>query len=133
MRDVRVRKLHLLFVLWLFLLLVSSCTNLGLTSTDQDALDNLREAGSDFSKVHPFDFYIYHPNKQGAEDICAGLAVKGFQVETRVATAGGEWLCFASLEILPTLENLSQQEQIFTELINTYGGEYDGWETIVIP
>jgi hypothetical protein len=45
----------------------------------------------------------------------------------------GEWLCLASLSFIPSLEKLSELQTVFEALINQYGGEYDGWETIVIP
>ena len=115
-----------------FMALLSACEIFNLSESDQAALDSLRDAGSDLSKVHPFDFYLYHENKAGAQLICAELEQSGFQVSVSEGAIQGEWLCLGTLNILPSAEKLSELSHIFEELINTYGGEYDGWETIVI-
>lgn len=133
MKAVRLNALRSQLILVLIILLATGCIDLNLASTDERALENLRESGSDFSKIHPFSFYIYHPNQEGAESICAELAVQGFQIDAREAATGGESLCFASLEMLPTMENLARVEDLFNELTDQYGGEYDGWEAMVIP
>ncbi len=115
-----------------FVIFFAACDLLNLSKTDQATLDSLRDAGSDFSKVHPFDFYLYHENKAGAQRICAELEQSGFQVSVSEGAIQGEWLCLARLSFLPSVEKLSELSRVFEELINVHGGEYDGWETIVI-
>jgi hypothetical protein len=115
-----------------FVIFFAACNMLNLSKTDQATLDSLRDAGSDFSKVHPFDFYLYHENKAGAQRICAELELDGFQVSVTEGAIQGEWLCLARLSFLPSVEKLSELSRVFEELINAHGGEYDGWETIVI-
>ena len=112
---------------------VSGCGLIGGGSSDQATLDQLRDAGSDLSKPHPFDFYLYHPEQSGAEQLCATLSADGFQVDVRESALGGEWLCLASLTMFPTIENLAELDARFSRLIDQYGGEYDGWETMVLP
>ncbi|MCJ7775930.1 MAG: ribonuclease E inhibitor RraB, partial [Desulfobulbaceae bacterium] len=73
----------------------SGCSLTNLSSSDQAALDSLLDAGSDLSKVHPFDFYIYHPDESGEVQICSQLRADGFQVTTREGAIEGEWLCLA--------------------------------------
>ena len=126
-------KLSGFFVLALIIVIISGCANLDLAGTDEEALESLREVGSDFSQVHPFDFYLYHPDEEGAESICNELAAHGFQIAVREGALGGEWLCFASFRMLPSIDNLTQFELLFEEITGVYGGEYDGWETIIIP
>ena len=113
--------------------LVCGCGILNSGESDQAALDSLRDAGSDFTKTHPFDFYLYHPDQSGAEQICAQLRAQGFQVTVREGAIEGEWLCLASLSFIPSIEKLSELQGAFDDLISQYGGGYDGWETIVIP
>ena len=115
-----------------FVIFFAACDMLNLSKTDQATLDSLRDAGSDLSKVHPFDFYLYHENKAGAQRICAELEQSGFQVSVSEGAIQGEWLCLARLSFLPSVEKLSELSRVFEELINVHGGEYDGWETIVI-
>ena len=122
-------------VLLLFLgfsLLLAACINLSLEQSDQAALESLREAGSDLSKPHPFDFYLYHSNKAGAQQLCGELDKMGFQVNVREGALENEWLCLARQNFIPSENELAELSQVFEELISTYGGEYDGWETIVI-
>jgi len=76
----RIGKFLLLLVVLAF---VCGCGLVNLAGSDQATLDSLREAGSDFTRVHPFDFYLYHPEKSGAEQICTQLGTKGFQVTVR--------------------------------------------------
>ena len=125
-------RLSTLFLLVVFLVTVSGCVNLDLSSTDEESLESLREAGSDFSQIHPFDFYLYHPEEEGAANICKELAMKGFQITVREGALGGEWLCLASFNMLPSIEKLTQLERQIEGIIGVHGGEYDGWETIVI-
>jgi len=113
--------------------LAGGCSILNSADSDQAALDSLREAGSDFTKVHPFDFYLYHPDQSGAEQICVQLRAQGFQISVSEGAVPGEWLCLASLSFIPSIEKLSELQDVFEALINQYGGEYDGWETIIIP
>lgn len=85
---------------WLPILafLGAGCGLLGGRNSDQATLDQLREAGSDLSNSHPFDFYLYHPDQDGANELCAALAADGFQVSVQESAAGGDWLCLASVE-----------------------------------
>jgi hypothetical protein len=147
------RFFRLSFFLIITVALISGCEMLNSTNSDQatlDALreagsdlskvhpfeatlDALREAGSDLSKVHPFEFYFYHNEQLGAQHICAELRDIGFQVIVRAGAIEGEWLCLASLGMVPSIDKLNELNSDFNELINRHGGEYDGWETIVIP
>jgi hypothetical protein len=64
-------------------ILSTACSTSGADQSNQEALDILKEAGSDFSQIHPFDFYLYHHNKAGAQRICAELNQDGFQVSVQ--------------------------------------------------
>jgi hypothetical protein len=105
---------------------------LSLSETDKEALDSLRDAGSDLTKAHPFEFYIYHNNKADAQLICADLKQDGFQASVREDAIEDEWLCLTRLSFVPSIEKLAELDLLFEEIITKYGGEYDGWETIVI-
>lgn len=126
------KTIYFVILVFGFVILLSACEIINSFESDQTALDSLRDAGSDLLKVHPFDFYLYHENKAGAQRICAELEQSGFQVSVSEGAIQGEWLCLARLSFLPSVEKLSELSHIFEELINVHGGEYDGWETIVI-
>ncbi len=124
------RLLLLIFGLMVFLI---ACSFLDIAGSDQAALDSLRDAGSDFSKIHPFDFYIYHNNQSGAQKICEELELEGFLVSVQEGAIEGEWLCLARLNFIPSIKTLTELQKEFEDLIKTHGGDYDGWETVVIP
>ena len=113
--------------------LLSGCTLIDSAVSDQAALDSLREAGSDMTKTHPFDFYIYHPDVSGAEQICTQLRDDGFKVTVMEGAVEDEWLCLASMSFVPSINKLTELQAEFDQLTSLYGGEYDGWETILIP
>jgi hypothetical protein len=54
-------------------ILSTACSTTVADQSNQEALDILKEAGSNFSQIHPFDFYLYHHNNAGAQRISAGL------------------------------------------------------------
>lgn len=126
------RKIKILLFFSILVTILSACDSLRLYETDQAALDSLKEAGSDLTKPHPFDFYLYHNNKAGAQRLCGELNRMDFRVVVQEGALEGEWLCLASLEIVPSIEKLDELSQMFEGLIDSYGGDYDGWETIVI-
>lgn len=88
--------------------LAVGCRSLSAVDPDQTVLDSLLEAGSDFAQIHPFDFYIYHPKESGARQICDQLRAKSFQVSDREAATGSDWLCFASLRFVPSIDKLAE-------------------------
>ena len=114
------------------LAMLVSCTNLNMADKDEKALENLHKSGSDLSQVHPFDFYLYHQHEPGAKDLCSHLEAEGFLVNVREGAIKGEWLCLASVRFVPSVNKLQEYQALFDTLIDEYGGEYDGWETIVI-
>jgi hypothetical protein len=129
----RMKSVYRMSILVTIVILVAGCDFVNLYDSDQAAFESLQEADSDFTKIHPFDFYIYHPEKSGAERICAELEQINFQVTVMEGADEGEWLCFASQSFLPSLDRLSGLQKLFEGLTAQYGGDYDGWETIVIP
>ena len=122
-----------LIALLLSCLLVGGCGPLNAVDLDRKALDSLRDAGSDLSKPHPFEFYLYHPDRSGAQLICSRLSAKGYRTTSREGAVEGEWLCLASTDLVPSFEALSEVQDLMTEIAERYGGKYDGWETAVVP
>ena len=128
-----VRYFGFLVLFSVLMVFPSACSLLNVVESDQAVLDSLQDAGSDLTKIHLFDFYLYHNNKAGAQYMCSELFQNGFQVSVQEGAIEGEWLCLARLNLIPSKEKLSELQKLFEDLIVMYGGEYDGWETIVIP
>jgi hypothetical protein len=95
---------------------------------DDAVIDQLRAAGSDLSKPHPLDFYIYVPTEEAARRVAATLTGEGFQVAVRTAATGPGWLALASKTLVPSPAALASIRQRLTKVAATEGGEYDGWE-----
>jgi hypothetical protein len=96
---------------------------------DLDVIDQLREAGSDLSRQHPVDFYLYFPGKEAAEASAARISVDGFTTVVRSGADGTSWLCLASKWMVPELAAIHEIRARFERLASSLGGEYDGWET----
>src|ERR1700686_994578 len=68
---------------------------------DQMVLEQLKKAGSDLSKPHNLEFFIYFPTKTDAMDIAPRIKEAGFAVDVRQAAQGSDWLCFATKTMIP--------------------------------
>jgi len=99
---------------------------------DEQAIAQLKQAGSDLSKPHPVEFYLYLPTKESAENVGAALSSKRFSVEVRPAAIGNMWLCLAKRDMVPEASTLVSARRMLTELATKFGGEYDGWEAEVV-
>lgn len=98
---------------------------------DGATLDELARAGSDLTREHLIEFYLYFPTDTAAAEIATILAQEGF--ETRVSAAEGKqvWALLASKRMRPELAPLRAVRDRLTALVAERGGEYDGWGTEV--
>lgn len=99
---------------------------------DDAVIDQLRLAGSDLSKPHPIDFYLYAPTQESAERIARVLSHKGFKVKVEQTATDTEWLTLATKEVIPTSAALADIRRDLTALALSEHGDYDGWEAPVI-
>jgi hypothetical protein len=96
---------------------------------DQQVLEQLRAAGSDLSKPHEMEFYLYFPSEQAAEQAGLKLETEGFDGEVRSAPDRNAWLCLVYRQMVPERAKLAALRKRFNMLTRELGGEYDGWET----
>ncbi len=115
-----------------FILKNSSNQNQQNTDPDGQVLDQLKKAGSDLSKVHDIEFFLYFPNQETAENVKKELIVKGFTVELNQSAKGQDWLCQATKKMLPVHTDLVKLRKELTSLAVKYNGEYDGWGTQLV-
>jgi hypothetical protein len=101
-------------------------------ANDDAVIEQLRLAGSNLSKPHPIDFYLYAPTKESAERIASTLSSQGFTVKVGRAASGTDWLAFASKEVVPTSTALADLRHDLTALALQEHGDYDGWEAPII-
>jgi regulator of RNase E activity RraB len=98
---------------------------------DKQVLEQLRSAGSDLSKPHHIDFYLYLPSQTDAEAAAAALRPLGYSVTVQEGVNGINWLCLAARTMLPTTQELSDARVVFKRLALRYGGVYDGWDAAI--
>lgn len=96
---------------------------------DRAVLEQLREAGSDFSKPHQIEFYLYFPTEDAAGQAAQKLEAEGFEGEMQRSVDLKNWLCLVRQEMLPELSKIGTAKRRLTKLAQEFGGEYDGWET----
>ena len=117
----------------LTLVAIAAC---GSDSSDWDpdaaVIDQLSAAGSDISKPHTIEFFTYFPAEDTAKTACGSLADNGFSVAVHFNALTDEYLCFATMEVVPTLEEMHRLRSELETLASELGGEYDGWGTPVV-
>jgi regulator of RNase E activity RraB len=99
---------------------------------DESVLTQLKKAGSDLSKPHKIEFFLYFPSQAAAEQAAPRVRAAGFEVEVRQAAKGNDWLCFTTKTMVPKLSDLQQIRRDFASLTASSGGDYDGWGTPVV-
>ncbi|NIN72408.1 MAG: hypothetical protein GTO46_10930 [Gemmatimonadetes bacterium] len=99
---------------------------------DSQTLTALRDAGSDLSKPHPIEFYLYFPAKTDADHVGVQLQEEGFDVTVRLGAEEVNWLVLAQSTMVPEQRILVELRNKFEALADSLGGEYDGWEAMVV-
>ena len=99
---------------------------------DKSVLIQLKKAGSDLSKPHNIEFFLYFPTQSAAEQTAPRIRDAGFQVEVKQAAKGNDWLCFATKTMIPELSALQRIRRDFDSLAASLKGDYDGWGTPVV-
>jgi hypothetical protein len=99
---------------------------------DAKVLEQLKKAGSNLSKPHPLEFFLYFPREQAARKAADQLRAKRFTATVDRAAQGDSWLCFATKTMVPELAALQRIRADFNAVAEALGGEYDGWGTPVV-
>jgi regulator of RNase E activity RraB len=99
---------------------------------DGSVLVQLRKTGSNLSKPHSVEFFLYFPTKAAAETAASSIRNAGFEVTVKRAAQGDSWLCFATKVMVPELSDIQRIRQDFTALATSLNGEYDGWGTQIV-
>lgn len=125
------RKTLIAVTLALLLASLVACTTTE-EQADLETLNRLEEAGSDLSKPHEMEFFLYFPDEVSANAAAADIRKQGFAVEVWPPKDGSEWLCFATKTMVPTYEDIVAIGREFNTIAESYGGEYDGWGALVV-
>ena len=116
-------------------LLLCSCSKSFVKTTPDfrtEVLTQLHQMGSDTSKPHSFDFYLYLPTEVTAKQAGQRLSAINYHVKVEPAAKGTDWLCLATTTLTPDTAPLSEIGNQFTQLAKEFHGDFDGWESDVI-
>jgi len=101
------------------------------TSPDLWVVSQLRQAGSNLSRPHDIEFFLYFPSEVGAQRIAAKLYAQGFDVKVTPSASGKpEWVALARRSMVPDVEELVRA--MFLGLVSSEHGNYDGWGAPVV-
>jgi len=98
---------------------------------DAATLDELAHAGSDLSRPHVIEFFLYFPGQPVAESVAEGLRSEGLTVEVSQAEEEADWLCLVRQRMVPDMAGLRSWRDRLTALAEAHQGVYDGWGTEV--
>ena len=98
---------------------------------DTEALRQLQAAGSDFSKPHKVEFYLYVSTEADADAAAAAIRLLGYTVAVTAGEEESSWLCTAKKTMLPTIEEITVARSLFKGMALKYQGAYGGWNTAI--
>ena len=102
-------------------------------SADADAstLDQLARAGSDLTRPHRIEFFLYLPERAAADAVAQELSAEGYATEVSQEEQASDWLCLATRVLVPDMAALRSCRGRLTALAESHQGVYDGWGTEV--
>lgn len=102
-------------------------------SADADAntLDQLARAGSDLTRPHRIEFFLYLPEHTAADAVARELSAEGYATEVSQEGQATDWLCLATRVLVPDMAVLRSCRDRLTALAESHQGVYDGWGTEV--
>jgi hypothetical protein len=98
---------------------------------DEAVLTHLRNAGSDLSRPHNIEFFLYFPTQAVADQAASRVQQDGFSTQVEKGSQGDTWLCFATKTMVPDLAVLQKIRNNFNSMAASLSGHYDGWGTEV--
>jgi hypothetical protein len=100
--------------------------------SDAEVIEQLRLAGSDLSKPHDVEFFLYFATEKDAQDIAAQLVQAGYETIVRKGDGESQYLLKATRAMVPSESELVRIRYQFGSLAAASGGVYDGWGTPVV-
>lgn len=79
----------------------------------------------------PIRHYLYVPTRKIVEEVAQELQRRGFDTEEQLGADDKNWLILARHEAVFTEELIASTRVSMEALMETVGGEYDGWEVDV--
>ena len=99
---------------------------------DKQVVEQLQKAGDKLEKPRNIDHWIYFPKDKTPDAFVVWAKKDGYAVEGPTPTDKGELKVKLSHTGVPKLEEISKHTLKLKETAKEYGGDYDGWETVVV-
>lgn len=134
------RKFTGLYILLLIILLTAGSV-MGLfdlfgksekSNPDEQVLIELEKAGSDLSKPHDIELFLFFPTKEAANSAANQIKTKGFDVKVQAGAESESWVCYVYKTMVPELQAIQKTSAYLNEIADSLGGKYDGWGTEVV-
>src|SRR6476661_152524 len=74
---------------------------------DQQVLDQLKKAGSDLSKPHEIEFFLYFPTEVSANAAAKDVKAEVDNVRVQLGSDQKNWLCFGTKRMIPNHDKLA--------------------------
>ena len=95
---------------------------------DAMTIEQLRDAGSDLSKPHAVEHFLYFPKRTQAEAAANRMDAIGIAPEVREPLEGhSDWLAFGTHRLVITEDSFAEVRAQLMAIAAECGGEYDGW------
>jgi hypothetical protein len=99
---------------------------------DKEVVNKLMASGEKFLKPRNIDHWIFFAKDKPTDKFIAWAKNEGYAVEGPEPTQKGEIKVKLSHTGVPTPEAINKHTLRLAEGAKEYGGEYDGWETLVV-
>jgi|SRR5690606_16823030 regulator of RNase E activity RraB len=100
---------------------------------DARVIENLISAGSDISKPHNIDFFMFMPSKAKANSAAAEMEHLGYTIASVDRdSAQSQWQIHATRVMAPQLDAMTATTRTLESVAAKHGGDYDGWGTGVV-
>lgn len=130
---------NLPLTLWtlLFLLVLSTCRSPAaatdeVSPRDAHAIAQLRDAGSDLSRPHRIDFFLYFADEANARAFATAFRARDFDARVSHAADRDAWQVKLARTMLPEEAALGALRAEFVRASESAGGSYDGWGAAVV-
>ncbi len=101
---------------------------------DGDVLRSLASKGVDLSKPRKIEFYCYAADYQTALKIVEEVSELGFTPDIFDDREGSDkskrFSVYSAKTIIPSYDNIIEEQRVLNELLEKYQTECDGWGTM---
>lgn len=95
-------------------------------------IQQLRLAGSDMSKPHSTEFFVYCPEQDQVSAAERAIAALGYRTEISPKDDELPWGVIAAATFIPTSQEVRRRESQLEVAASDAGCSYDGWEAAVV-